>query len=87
MFGRIIIAVSPQYTYQKSSSWHRIVRIPLSERTHTDEWGCMLDRDKDANRNLLIKGLETVNWEELSQVQDSALAASPAFATVQRKLD
>jgi putative transposase len=74
VFGKIVIAVPPQYTSQKCSSCHRIVKKSLSERTHACECGCILDRDgaprqfggnlridapyENASRNLLAKGLE-----------------------------
>jgi putative transposase len=58
VFGKIVIAVPPQYTSQQCSSCHRIVKKSLSERTHACECGCMLDRDENASRNLLAKGLE-----------------------------
>ncbi|NJQ97712.1 MAG: IS200/IS605 family element transposase accessory protein TnpB [Hydrococcus sp. CSU_1_8] len=58
VFGKIVIAVPPQYTSQQCSSCHRIVKKSLSERTHACECGCILDRDENASRNLLAKGLE-----------------------------
>jgi putative transposase len=58
VFGKIIIAVPPQYTSQECSSCHRIVKKSLSERTHACECGCIIDRDENASRNLLAKGLE-----------------------------
>ncbi|MBW4535992.1 MAG: transposase [Pleurocapsa minor HA4230-MV1] len=58
VFGKIVIAVPPQYTSQECSSCHRIVLKSLSERTHACECGCILDRDENASRNLLAKGLE-----------------------------
>lgn len=58
VFGKIVIAVPPQYTSQECSSCHRIVKKSLSERTHVCECGCILDRDENASRNLLAKGLE-----------------------------
>ena len=58
VFGKIVIAVPPQYTSQECSSCHRIVKKSLSERTHACMCGCVLDRDENARRNLLAKGLE-----------------------------
>jgi putative transposase len=58
VFGKIVIAVPPQYTSQQCSSCHRIAKKSLSERTHACECGCILDRDENASRNLLAKGLE-----------------------------
>jgi putative transposase len=61
VFGKIVIAVPPQYTSQECSSCHRIVKKSLSQRTHTCECGCILDRDENASRNLLAKGLEIMS--------------------------
>lgn len=58
VFGKIVIAVPPQYTSQECSSCHRIVKKSLSQRTHACECGCILGRDENASRNLLAKGLE-----------------------------
>jgi putative transposase len=58
VFGKIVIAVPPQYTSQQCSSCGQIVKKSLSERTHACECGCILDRDENASRNLLAKGLE-----------------------------
>ncbi len=58
VFGKIVIAVPPQYSSQECSSCHQIVKKSLSERTHACECGCILDRDENAGRNLLAKGLE-----------------------------
>lgn len=61
VFGKIVIAVPPQYTSTECSSCHRIVKKSLSERTHVCSCGCILDRDENASRNLLAKGLEIIS--------------------------
>ncbi len=61
VFGKIVIAVPPQYTSIECSSCHQIVKKYLSERTHVCECGCILDRDENASRNLLAKGLEIMS--------------------------
>lgn len=61
VFGKIVIAVPPQYTSQECSSCHGIVKKSLSQRTHVCECGLILDRDENASRNLLAKGLEIVS--------------------------
>ena len=61
VFGKIVIAVPPQYTSIECSSCHRIVKKSLSTRTHACQCGCILDRDENASRNLLAKGLEIVS--------------------------
>ncbi|GFE68950.1 hypothetical protein CFPU101_15600 [Chroococcus sp. FPU101] len=59
-FGKITIAVPPQYTSQNCSSCGEIVKKALSTRTHFCPCGCMLDRDENAAINILRKGLSTV---------------------------
>ena len=56
-----MIAVPPQYTSQECSSCPRIVKKSLFTRTHACECGCILDRDENASRNLLAKGLEIMS--------------------------
>lgn len=60
-FGKIVITVPPQYTSSECSSCHRIVKKSLSQRTHVCQCGLTLDRDENASRNLLAKGLEIVS--------------------------
>lgn len=60
VFGRITIAVNPQYTSQECSSCHEIVKKALSTRTHVCQCGCVLDRDHNAAINILSRGLATV---------------------------
>ncbi|AFZ42339.1 transposase, IS605 OrfB family [Halothece sp. PCC 7418] len=59
-FGKITVAVPPQYTSQECSNCGRIVKKSLSTRTHTCKCGCQLDRDENAAINILKKGLSTV---------------------------
>jgi putative transposase len=60
VFGRITIAVNPQYTSQECSRCGEVVKKSLSTRTHVCQCGCMLDRDHNAARNILSRGLGTV---------------------------
>jgi transposase len=46
---------------QKAINKHRIVKKSLSQRTHVCQCGLILDRDENASRNLLAKGLELVS--------------------------
>jgi len=66
-FGKITVAVPPQYTSQECSNCGRIVKKSLSTRTHTCKCGCQLDRDENAAINILKKGLSTTGhvgtWE------------------------
>ncbi|WP_287239821.1 MULTISPECIES: transposase [unclassified Okeania] len=59
-FGKITIAVRPQYTSQNCSQCGEIVTKSLSTRTHSCSCGCVLDRDENAAINILKKGLSKV---------------------------
>jgi putative transposase len=60
VFEKITIAVPPAYTSQECSSCGVIVKKTLSQRTHTCQCGCVMDRDHNAARNILSRGLSTV---------------------------
>lgn len=58
-YGKVTIAVPPQYTSQNCSNCGEIVKKSLSTRTHACSCGCTLDRDENAARNILRIGLST----------------------------
>ena len=58
-FGKITIAVPPQYTSVNCSECGTKVTKTLSTRTHKCKCGCILDRDENAARNILSIGLNT----------------------------
>lgn len=60
VFGKITVAVSPNGTSQECSNCGAIVKKSLSTRTHACKCGCVLDRDHNAARNILSRGLATV---------------------------
>lgn len=60
VFSKITIAVPPAYTSQECSSCGVIVKKSLSVRTHACQCGCVMDRDHNAARNILSRGLATV---------------------------
>ena len=60
VFGRITIAVPANGTSQECSSCGTVVKKSLSTRTHVCRCGCVLDRDWNAARNILSRGLSTV---------------------------
>ncbi|MBD1884023.1 RNA-guided endonuclease InsQ/TnpB family protein [Microcoleus vaginatus] len=60
VFEKITVAVNPQYTSQECSSCGVIVKKTLSTRTHVCKCGCVMDRDENAARNILSRGLGTV---------------------------
>lgn len=60
VFGKETVAVSPAYTSQDCSECGSRVKKSLSTRTHVCQCGCVLDRDENAARNILMKALRTV---------------------------
>ena len=72
-FGKITIAVPPQYTSINCSSCGAYVKKALSNRTHKCLCGCVLDRDENAARNILSIGLNTAGravsaWGDKSSI-------------------
>jgi putative transposase len=61
VFGVVTVAVPPYYTSQNCSNCGKVVKKSLSTRTHTcQHCGHIQDRDWNAARNILEKGLRTV---------------------------
>ncbi|MFB8798560.1 MAG: transposase [Microcoleus sp.] len=60
VFERVTVAVNPAYTSQECSNCGEIVKKTLSTRTHVCKCGCVMDRDENAARNILSRGLSTV---------------------------
>ena len=60
VFERVTVAVNPAYTSQECSNCGEIVKKTLSTRTHVCKCGCAMDRDENAARNILSRGLSTV---------------------------
>ena len=59
-FGKVTVAIPPQYTSVKCSECGAKVTKTLSTRTHKCQCGCILARDENAARNILSIGLSTV---------------------------
>ena len=60
VFCKVTVAVTPNGTSQECSSCGQVVQKSLSTRTHVCTCGCVLDRDENAARNILSRGLSTV---------------------------
>ncbi|MEG4278607.1 transposase [Microcoleus sp. MON1_C1] len=60
VFERVTVAVNPQYTSQECSNCGEVVKKTLSTRTHVCKCGCTLERDFNAAKNILSRGLGTV---------------------------
>ena len=56
-FGRLAVAVPPQYTSQECSQCKVIVKKSLSTRTHVCSCGLVLQRDWNAAINILLKAV------------------------------
>lgn len=54
--GRTVLVVNPRYSSQVCSGCGAVVRKELSERWHSCECGCSLDRDHNAALNILALG-------------------------------
>jgi len=61
-FGKVAIAVPPQYTSQNCSGCGALVKKSLSVRTHICKCGVVLDRDENAAINILIKALQILGY-------------------------
>lgn len=58
VYGKITVAVPPEYTSQECSKCKEIVKKALSTRTHLCRCGLVLDRDHNAALNILKRALE-----------------------------
>jgi putative transposase len=64
VFGKVVVAVPPQYTSQDCSQCSHRVKKTLSTRTHRcPRCGVVIDRDENAAINILRKGLELLGEE------------------------
>jgi putative transposase len=60
VYSKTVTAVAPQYTSQHCSNCGNLVKKTLSTRTHICGCGTTLDRDHNAGKNILAKGLKQV---------------------------
>jgi putative transposase len=76
VFGKVTIAVPPQYTSQNCSTCGALVKKSLSERTHQcSHCGTVLDRDHNAALNILAIGLNRVGHTQISTPVESSTSA------------
>ena len=77
VFGKVTIAVPPQYTSQNCSTCGITVKKSLSERTHQcSHCGTVLDRDHNAALNILAIGLNRVGLTQISTPVESSTSIS-----------
>ncbi|PIG93496.1 RNA-guided endonuclease TnpB family protein [Gloeocapsopsis sp. IPPAS B-1203] len=88
VFGKVVVAVPPQYTSQNCSNCGETVKKSLSVRTHICKCGCVLDRDENAARNILAKGLKLAGYLTYpgEQGNDNALGENPLYLTLETRL-
>jgi putative transposase len=63
VYGKTVVAVTPQYTSQDCSTCGTTVKKSLSVRTHVCSCGTVLDRDHNAAVNILAKALRQAGIE------------------------
>lgn len=61
LYGKVVVAVPPQFTSQNCSRCGKIVKKSLSTRTHVCSCGLILDRDHNAARNILSLGVSALS--------------------------
>jgi putative transposase len=67
VFGKVTVAVPPQYTSQNCSNCGKQVVKTLSQRTHHCGYcGAVLDRDHNAALNILAKGLNMAGQAKIN---------------------
>lgn len=77
VYGKVTVAVPPQYTSQNCSNCGTTVKKSLSERTHQcSHCGTVLDRDHNAALNILAIGLNRVGHTQISTPVESSTSAS-----------
>jgi putative transposase len=77
VYGKVTVAVPPQYTSRICSNCGRQVVKTLSERTHHClHCGTVLDRDHNAALNILAKGLNRVGHTQISTPVESSTSAN-----------
>jgi putative transposase len=63
VYGKTVVAVSPEYTSQDCSTCGATVKKTLSVRTHVCNCGRVLDRDHNAALNILAKALRQAGFD------------------------
>ncbi len=78
LHGVVCVAVTPHFTSQNCSNCGQIVKKSLSVRTHKCPYcGYIADRDHNAARNILAKGLEMLGAIVNSTEGDSEVGGDP----------
>jgi len=80
VYGKVVIAVPPQYTSQECSGCGDRVKKALSERTHVClRCKTVLDRDHNAARNILALGLQQLEKTTAGHAESHAWGQSALY--------
>ncbi len=80
VYGKVVVAVPPQYTSQECSSCGERVVKALSERTHVcPRCHTVLDRDHNAARNILALGLRRREETTAGHAESNAWGQSALY--------
>jgi putative transposase len=82
VYGKTVVSVAPQYTSQDCSTCGKTVKKSLSTRTHICSCGAVLDRDHNAARNILAKGLRQagINLNTVGHTEINAWGQSDLYS-------
>jgi len=80
VYGKVVVAVPPQYTSQECSGCGARVKKALSERTHVClRCKMVLDRDHNAARNILALGLHRLEQTTAGHAESYAWGQSALY--------
>jgi putative transposase len=85
----VCVAVPPNYTSQDCSVCGKRVKKTLSQRTHKCDCGCELQRDVNAAKNILAKGLEMLGAElpnTVGQTEINAHGETPLYLSLETEI-
>ena len=87
VYGKTVITVAPQYTSVDCSACGNTVKKTLSTRTHICSFGAELDRDHNADRNILAKDLRwtAITLKTVGHIKINAWGQNDLYSLVVTK--
>ena len=84
VYGKTVVSVPPVYTSQDCSTCGNTVKKSLSIRTHICSCGAVLDRDHNAAKNILAKGLRQtgINLNTVGHTEINAWGQTDLYSLV-----
>jgi putative transposase len=84
VYGKTVVSVAPVYTSQDCSTCGNTVKKSLSIRTHICSCGAVLDRDHNAAKNILAKGLRQtgINLNTVGHTEINAWGQTDLYSLV-----